>query len=232
MDKMMKNKEHKKKILAIGAHPDDVELGLGSCLAKHVENGDDVHVLIFSRGEKGVGDYEFKDKEKLSEEEKNSLKGKLREKETKEALKALGVKEENIKILGLPDAWIKTNEDNIEEVYRYVTRLKPDVIYTHYLEDDHLDHASTSLVTLHAARRAKTIIFYESPSTRTSFSPNYFVDISNHLDKKIESLKMHKTQAGKPYMDEDVIKSKARFRGFQAKVRYAEAFVVYRAVFE
>ncbi|MCK4825486.1 PIG-L family deacetylase [bacterium] len=43
----MKNKEHEKKILAIGAHPDDVELGLGSCLAKHVENGDDVRVLIF-----------------------------------------------------------------------------------------------------------------------------------------------------------------------------------------
>ena len=212
MDKMKKKKEHKKKILAINAHPDDVELGLGGCLTKHVENGDDVRVLIFSRGEKGVGDYEFKDKEKISEEEKNSLKGKLREKETKEALKVLGVKEENIEILGLQDAGIKTNEDNIEEVYRCVTRLKPDVIYTPYFEDDHLDHASTSLVTLHAARRAKTIIFYESPSTRTSFSPNYFVDILNHIDKKIEALKLPKSQAGKPYMNEDVIMSKARFR--------------------
>ena len=131
MNKGMKNKEHKKKILAIGAHPDDVELGLGSSLAKYAEEGNKVCVLILSRGEKGVSDDEFKDKEKISEEEKNSLKGKLREKETKEALTFLGVKKENIEILGLPDAGIEINEDNIEGVYRYLMILKPDVIYTH-----------------------------------------------------------------------------------------------------
>lgn len=218
------------KILAIGAHPDDVELGLGGCLAKHVEKGDDVHVLIFSRGEKGVSDDELNVKERLSGEENNVLKGSLRENETKEALKFLGINDEKITILGLPDAEIGVNRDTLEEVYRYVMMLNPDVIYTHHLEDDHLDHVGTSLITLHAARKAKAILFYESPSTRASFSPNYFVDISDYLEKKIKALKIHKTQVGKPYMDEDVVKSKARFGGFQAKIKYAEAFVVYRMV--
>jgi LmbE family N-acetylglucosaminyl deacetylase len=218
------------KILAIGAHPDDVELGLGGCLAKHVENRDDVHILIFSRGEKGVSDDKVGYEERLYEGERNVLKGEMREEETKNALKLLEVKEENIKILGLPDTGIKINEKIADDVYKHIMEMNPDIIYTHCLEDDHLDHIAASLITLHAARRAKTILLYESPSTRTSFSPNYFIDISAYIQKKIEALKMHMTQAGKPYMNEDMIKSKARFRGFQAKIKYGEAFVVYRMV--
>lgn len=228
MNKGMKNKEHKKKILAIGAHPDDVELGLGGCLAKHIEEGNDVYVLILSRGEKGVSDDKIESK--LREKEKNELKGRMREEETRKALNFLGVKNENIKILGLPDAGIKPSEKVIEEVYKYIREINPDVVYTHFFEDDHLDHVSTSLITLHAGRKVKNILFYESPSTRTSFSPNYFVDVSDYIKKKVVALKVHKTQAGKPYMDEEVIISKAIFSGFQAKAKYAEGFVAYRVI--
>ena len=210
------------KILAIGAHPDDIELGLGGSLARYVEEGKEVYALILSRGEKGVRD----EKEK----EKDELKGKMREDETRKALNLLGVKNKNIEILGLSDGGIKPNSDVTEKVYEHIMKVNPDVIYTHFFEDEHLDHVSTSLITLHAGRRIKNILFYESPSTRTSFSPNYFVDISNYIDKKVEALKMHKTQEGKPYMDEEVIKAKTRLRGFQAKVKYAEGFVVYRLV--
>lgn len=215
------------KILAIGAHPDDVELGLGGCLAKHAEKGDDLYILIFTRGEKGVSNDKLKDKGKS-----DILKGEVRENETKNALKLLGIEEKNIKILGLPDTGFEINEKVAEEIYKYTAKVNPDIIYTHHFEDDHLDHVSTSLITLHATRRIKTIFFYESPSTRVHFSPNYFVDISAHMQKKVEALKMHETQAGKPYMDEEVIISKARFRGFQAKVKYAEGFVVHRMVIE
>lgn len=215
------------KILAIGAHPDDIELGVGGCLAKYDEEGVDVYCLILSRGEKGVSDDLLEDREKL-----DILKGELRENETKNALKLLGIKEENIKILGLPDTGIKIDENVVEEVYKHIMKINPDMIYTHHFEDDHLDHVSTSLISLHAARKIKTILLYESPSTRAFFSPNYFVDISAYIQKKEEALKLHKTQAKKPHMDDDVIISKARFRGFQAKVDYAEAFVVHRMVIE
>jgi LmbE family N-acetylglucosaminyl deacetylase len=78
--------------------------------------------------------------------------------------------------------------------------LNPDIVYTHFHGDSHLDHVSASLITVHAGRHAKNLLFYESLSTWTSFSPNYFVDIGGFLDKKIEALKMHRSQAGKPYM--------------------------------
>ncbi len=218
------------KILAIGAHPDDVELGLGGCLAKHAENGDDMCILILSRGEKGVSDDKLEDRGELDEKQRNVLKGRTRENETKNALKLLGVKKENIKILGLPDNGIKINKKVIEDVYKHIMEVNPDAIYTHHFEDDHLDHVNTSLISLHAARRIKTMLFYESPTTRTSFSPNYFVDTTAYVQKKIEAIKLHKTQAGKPYMNKKVIVSKAIFRGFQAKVQYAEAFIVHRMV--
>ena len=216
-------------ILAVGAHPDDVELGLGGCLARHIENGGDVYVLIFSRGEKGVSDNKI-EKKRVMEKDEDELKGRLREKETRKALNFIGVKNANIKILGLPDSGIVPDRKVIRKVYEYIMEVNPDIIYTHFFEDDHLDHTTTSLITLHAGRKVKNILFYESPSTRTSFSPNYFIDISDYIDKKAEALKMHKTQEGKPYMDEEVIKAKSRFRGFQAKVKYAEGFVVYRRV--
>ncbi|MEM2258859.1 MAG: PIG-L deacetylase family protein [Candidatus Thermoplasmatota archaeon] len=206
------------KVLAIGAHPDDIELGLGGCLAKHVQEGDNVYILIFSRGEKGVRNDKIKNK------------GKMREVETKKALKFLGVKEENIKILGLPDGGIKSDERVTREVDAHIKEINPDVIYTHFFEDDHLDHVNVSLITLHAGRKVKNVLFYESPSTRASFSPNYFVDISEYVQKKVEALKRHRTQKEKSYMKEDVIISKARFRGFQAKVKYAEGFMIYRWV--
>lgn len=213
------------KILAIGAHPDDVELGLGGCLAKHADGGDYVFILILSKGEKGVSDDVLEEKEKSC-----ILKGEMRESETKNALKLLGIKEENIKILRLPDTGIEIKEKVIEEVYKHITGINPDMIYTHHFEDEHLDHVNTSLITLHGARKIKTIFFYESPSTKASFLPNYFVDVSASIHKKVEALKMHETQAGKEYVDEDAIISKAQFRGFQAKVKYAEAFVVHRMV--
>ncbi len=218
------------RILAMGAHPDDIELGLGGCLAKHVDMGDDVFCLIFSRGEKGVSNDKAKDSNVLGEKDENISNGKIREAETKKALNLIGVKEQNIKVLGLIDTGIEINEKVIEDVSKCIDKINPELIYTHHFEDDHLDHVNTSFISLHSARRVKTILFYESPSTRASFSPNYFEDISAYMQKKIEALKLHETQVGKNYMVEDLIKSKARFRGFQAGIQYAEGFTVQNMV--
>jgi len=222
----------KKRILAIGAHPDDVELGAGGAIYKHCQEGDIVHVLIISRGERGVPDDKLREDEKaLAEGAKAEAKGKMREVETRKALAILGVADENIEVLGYPDIGVQCTRELIEKIQSKIVRLEPDIVYTHYFEEQHMDHVRTCLATLHATRRTKTIMLYESPSTRPSFSPVYFVDISDCIEKKVEALKEHKSQAGKEYMDEEVIRAKARFRGFQAKSGgYAEAFVAYRMV--
>jgi len=221
-----------KRILAIGAHPDDVELGVGGTIYKHCEEGDVVHVLIMSRGERGVPDDKIpEDKKSLEEKAKAEAKGKMRELETRKALAILGVTDANIEVLEYPDIGVQCERKLIEKIKDEIARLEPDVVYTHYFEDQHTDHINTCLATLHATRRTKAIILYESPSTRSSFSPVYFIDISDCVEKKVGALKEHKSQAGKEYMDEEVIKAKARFRGSQAKIRgYAEAFVPYRMV--
>lgn len=221
-----------KTILAIGAHPDDVELGAGGTIYKHYKEGDIVHVLIMSRGERGVPNDKLREDEKALEEGgKAETKGKMREVETRKALAILGIADENIEVLGYPDIGVHCKRELIEKIQSEIARLEPDIVYTHYFEEQHTDHVSTCLAILHATRRTKTIVLYESPSTRPSFSPVYFVDISDCIEKKIEALKEHKSQAGKEYMDEEVIRAKARFRGFQARSgKYAEAFVIYRMV--
>lgn len=222
----------KKRILAIGAHPDDVELGAGGTIHKHHQEGDIVHVLIMSRGERGVPDDKLrKDEKALDEVVKGVAKGRIREAETRGALAILGVADENIEVLGYPDIGVQCKRELIEKIQSEIVRLEPDVVYTHYLDEQHIDHVNTCMATLYATRRIKTIMLYESPSTRPSFSPVNFIDISDCIEKKIEALKEHKSQAGKEYMDKEVIMAKARFRGVQARSgRYAEAFVVYRMV--
>ncbi len=221
-----------KTILAIGAHPDDVELGAGGTIYKHYQEGGIVHVLIVSKGEGGVADDKLHEDEKaLAEEAKAEAKGKMREVETRKALAVLGVDDENIEVLGYPDSGVQCKKELIEKMESKIVRVEPDVVYTHYFEEQHIDHVNTCLATLHGTRRTKMIMLYESPSTGPSFSPAYFVDISDCIEKKIEALREHKSQAGKEYMDEEVIMAKARFRGFQAKLGgYAEAFVPYRMV--
>ena len=222
----------KKRILAIGAHPDDVELGAGGAIYKHYQEDEIVHVLIMSRGESGVPDDKLGEHEKALEEgTKAEAKGRMREAETRKALAILGVADENIEILGYPDIGVQCKRNLIEKMVNEITRLEPDVVYTHYFEEQHMDHVGTCLATLHATRKTKTIMLYESPSTRPSFSPAYFIDISQSIGKKIEALKEHKSQAGKEYMSDEVIMAKARFRGVQARsAKYAEAFVIYRMV--
>ena len=68
------------RILAVGAHPDDIELGLGGALARYVEEGKEIYALILSRGEKGVRD-DIIEGMAINENEKDELKGRMREKE-------------------------------------------------------------------------------------------------------------------------------------------------------
>lgn len=220
----------RKKILAIGAHPDDIELGVGGAIYKHCQAGDNVHVLVMSRGERGVSDDKLRaDERTLEEEAKAEAKGRMREAETRRAMALLGVANNNMEVFSYSDIGVQCRRELIEGIWTEIVKLEPDIVYTHFFEEQHMDHVGTCLATLHAARRTKNIILYESPSTWTSFPPVYFIDISDCSDNKIDALKEHISQADKEYMDEEVVRSKARFRAFQARSgKYAEAFVIYR----
>jgi LmbE family N-acetylglucosaminyl deacetylase len=200
------------KILAIGAHPDDIELGISGTLYKHIKHGDSVHALICSTG--GVD---------------NNPK---RLEEARAGAKIIGI--DKLTIWDYPVAKLnKVNQEFVLLLKRFIDDIKPDRVYVHSMYDRHQVHLTINKSTINAAKHIKQLIFYESLSSTTQdFKPNAYVDITYEIDTKIKSIKAHKTQYNKIYMHEKPIRSLANYRYIQGKVGnnpkgYAEAFIVH-----
>jgi LmbE family N-acetylglucosaminyl deacetylase len=193
-------------IIAIGSHPDDIEYGCGGTLMRHIKRGDKVTFVVMSRGEKG-GDPD------------------LRHKEAREAAKKIGA---DIRIFDYPDADIPQGHEIIDRLEKLISDIKPQRVYTHSVKDTHQDHRNVAYVSIAAARFVPEILAYESPSLYLMFTPNYYVDISNYIDEKIELLNCFSSQNGKDYMKINAIRGLSQFRGLAPNVSHAEAFEVIR----
>jgi len=197
-------------ILAIGAHPDDIEYGCGGFLLKAVENGDKVYLFILTRGE-GGGDPE------------------IREKEQEKAARLLGV--QKLFWGNFPDTQLPGANVLIPKIEEILHLVKPDEVYVNYYDDTHQDHRAVAAAAISATRYVKNVLFYEDYTT-SNFEPNLFVEIENILERKIELLKCHYSQMSRIYPTGlDILESVraiANFRGFQGKVKYAEGFKALR----
>jgi LmbE family N-acetylglucosaminyl deacetylase len=197
------------KVLAIGAHPDDIELGAAGALARHVQEQEKVYFLILSYGERS-GDRVDRMNEALA------------------SSKVLGVKE--VKFLGIPDAQITDGIDTILGIENVINEIEPQRVYIHCTKDAHQDHRNAAFASVSAARNVHEIFSYESPLTHPNFSPQYFVEITDTMPLKIEALKNFNSQGGKDYTKAEAVEGLAKFRGLQVGVHYAEAFEVVRLV--
>lgn len=202
------------KILAIGAHPDDIELGCAGTLLKHKENDDDIFLLILTKGE-ASGDPEIRWKECL------------------ESAKCIGVK--HVYFGDLEDTKIGEGFDTIKAIERKIYEVKPDIIYTHSYKDTHQDHRNTGYATLSAARRSKKILTYESPTTFKEFSPHIYIDIKGQFQRKKEIIRIFTSQSNKYWWSmgdraATALEGLASYRGFQAGLEVAEAFELFRMV--
>ena len=212
------------KILAVGAHLDDIEIAVGGTLAKAIENGHEVKTLIMSKS-----GYTNKDGEVQRSDEDAVAEG------TK-ALQTLGVTD--IEILDFPTKDIPFESDVVTAIDRCISDYGPDIIFTHHPFDTHQAHVGVSNATIAAARRKNTVFFYEpiSPSGRSyvAFRPQLYVEISSTIDKKIASLREHKTEYNK-FGKEDWIEgvhARCGFRGYEIGKKYAEAFEILRIEME
>ena len=208
------------KILAIGAHLDDIEIAAGGTLAKAVENGHEVKVLIMSKS-----GYTNKDGQVQRADETAVVEG------TK-ALNTLGITD--ITILDFPTKDIPFRSDVVNEIDLMMSSYNPDVIFTHHPFDTHQAHEGVAKATIAAARRKNTVYFYEpiQPSGRSyvAFKPILYVDIEQTIQKKIDSLKCHTSEYNK-FGGEDWIegvKCRCGFRGYEIGKKYAEAFEILR----
>lgn len=180
----------RKVVLAIGAHPDDVEIGVGGVLAAHARAGDDVTILTLSRGARG-GDADDRQHESLA------------------AAEMLGAR---LFLKDLIDTEIPSGGPTVRLIEEVVREVRPDVVYTHSVHDRHQDHRAVAEATLVAARNVGTLACYQSPSATIDFRPTRFVRIERFLQRKLQVIECFASQASsRDYLDPDFITATARY---------------------
>ena len=208
-------KSSRRSIVCIGAHPDDVELGMAGTVAKHAKRGDDVLIIICTLGIGGT-----------------SGDPRTREEEAKKSARILGAK---VRMIDYPVVKLNMPSPEFTGILRkIIEEVQPRRIYTHSPFDYHQVHESVSDCTLKAASDVHQVLFYEvSSSTSPDFRPNAYVDITDYMHLKLQSLKSHCTQGEKIYIQEGIMKSLAHTRYVLGKIGgnpdgMAEAFSIFR----
>ena len=207
-----------RRVLAVGAHPDDVELGCGATLLAHAAAGDAVTVLVMTGGENGPVSAGAADEQT-----------RLRRREQEAAARVLGAR---LLWGGLTDCQVAADAAAVAVVERAIAAVAADVVYVHAPEDSHQDHRAVAAVTVSAARRLSRVVHYQSPSS-LGFAPSVFVDVTGFLSGKLAALREHASQvAGSAMVEPDAVVAAARYWGSQARVGYAEAFAPTRLVLD
>ena len=226
-----------KNVLVVVAHPDDEVLGCGGTIAKHVKNGDNVYVVILAEGITSRG---------VRPDKNFRMKG-------LEELKEAAYKANDI--LGVTKLILKSFPDNrldsvdrldlIKEVEDLISNFKPAIIYTHHSGDVNIDHRRIHEAVVTACRPVpgccvKHLLFFEvasstewqPPQSSLQFMPNWFVDISETLNKKLNALQVYSCEMrGFPHARSiDALKYLAMWRGASVGVNAAEAFMLGRNV--
>ena len=133
--------------------------------------------------------------------------------------------------MGAKDGNIKTDIKLIDKIEKIILEKNIDVVFCNYPSDTHQDHIELANIVRSASRFSKNLLFYEA-LTSTGFEPNFYIDIGEFIDKKIEVLTSFKSQINKyeergiDYLD--MIKIKNKLYGFKSSCNYAEGFSVGR----
>ena len=206
-----------KKILCIGAHPDDLEVGMGGTIAKLVSQDHDVTMLVIL-----VDEYHLMD---------------VREIEARESAMILGA---NIEFMKIKLDEMVYSRKLIQKFDEYIYTIDPEIVFTHWLNDSHQDHQIVAKTTISALRKNKCSLYmYEEciPGgiTPFSFKTQLYIKIDEFIDQKINALKKHKTQL-KNLHHENLwiygVKGRAQYRGYQINSKFAEAFEVIKEIRE
>ena len=193
------------RVLVLAAHPDDAEVGCGGTIAKYAGQGHTVKIVttvIPSLHE-------------------------VRLAESEAAARILGAEHE---CLDIRSGDMVFNRAIVECFDRAITGFGPDLILTHWSHDSHNDHQVVAHATVAASRKnACSVYMYEQTIpggiTSCSFRAQKYIDISETLEKKLESIKAHASQM-RAHGDWWLygIQGRAQYRGFQIRKKYAEAF--------
>jgi len=198
------------KVLAIAPHPDDIEIGCGGTLAEYARRGSEVHLFVATDGAQG-GDAD------------------IRRREQEQSAGILGVKQ--VHWGGFQDTDLPGGSALIHVLDELVKRIKPYTVLVNYHLDTHQDHRALSRATQSATRLVPNVLAYETPST-LNFEPHVFMDIHATLSDKLKALSAHASQIERTNIQGvnivEIALATVHFRGVQAKLSCAEAFVPIR----
>ena len=203
-------------ILLLSPHTDDAELGCGATISKLIREGKTVYYAAFSACEQSVLDDFPKD---------------ILIHEVKEATAALGIKPENLFLFRYEVRTFNYRRQEIlDDLIKLRETLKPDTIYMPCLHDIHQDHKTMAEEALRAFKFCN-IFCYELPWNNLNFNTCAFEVVSEEdAQCKVNALAQYKSQAHRPYANEEFLRSQLRMRGVQVAQRYAEVFEVVRLV--
>ena len=204
-----------RRVLALGAHADDIEIGCGGTLLRLVEENPDLEVtwVVFS-----------------------STAERAREAQASAEAFLSAARKKTIVVKGHRDGYLPWSGAQVKDDFEALKALvAPDLVFTHYREDRHQDHRLVSELTWNTWRN-HTILEYEIPKYDGDFgAPNLFAPLSSAtLERKIELVvKAFPTQATKPWFAPDLFRAVARIRGMEcvAPEGLAEAFYCRKAAF-
>ena len=204
-DAKRKKAQNTKIILAIGAHPDDVEFGCSGSLAKFRAEGNQINILTLSLGNFG-GDPQIR---------------------KAEAYNAAELQGANLYVGNLADTKISNGLETINLIDSIIQKTAPTHVYTHSFHDSHQDHRCTYQATVTACRGITNLFSYLSPSSTVDFRPNTFINIDNYINKKLQIIAVHKSQMStRPYLQPEMIVATAKYWGRFASYSLVEPMEV------
>jgi LmbE family N-acetylglucosaminyl deacetylase len=199
-----------KRIMAIGPHPDDIELGCFGSLARFKKEGAKIAFVVL-----GVGG-----KEKIVQIRK------------KEASKSANLLDAKLFFGDFVDTRIPEGIETISFIERCINDFKPTSIFINSPNDTHQDHRNTAKAAISASRFIPVVLFYQTPSSTRFFDPKVYIDITDYIKLKIRAVRIHKTQGKNVYMADEAVLGQAKFLGLQIYRggQYFEGFEVHQLI--
>jgi LmbE family N-acetylglucosaminyl deacetylase/CheY-like chemotaxis protein len=195
------------RVLAIGAHPDDVEVGCGGILLRHRDAGQAITILTLTGGEGGG----------------------RRAVRVAEARRAAALLSAQLRVLAFDDTDIPRTQATVRAISAVVEEVQPTTIYTHTDRDVHQDHRSVHRAVIVAARAIPRVYAYEGPSATVDFRPSRFVSIDGVLERKLALIATYSSQTQiRDYLTPDLLRATARYWGRFGSSDHAEALEVIR----
>lgn len=203
-----------KKVLLLGPHPDDAEFSSGGTIAKLIENNVEIHYAVFSMCEKSIPE--------------GYAAGAIK-KELLEAADFMGIKKQFMYLYDFEvRVFPQLRQEILEEMVKLNRQINPDLVFLPSSSDVHQDHKTIYEEGVRAFKQS-SLLAYEMPWNNFSFLSNLYVSLDEkHVQKKIDILKLYKSQAFRQYSNEDYLRSLLKIKGMQINEKYAETFQILR----